>query len=442
MPVDSVTQGPSGELWGRQRECAVLDRLIEAVRREESQALVLRGEPGVGKTALLEYLVARASGCRVVRATGVQSEMELAFAGLHQLVAPMLDGVETLPAPQRDAVLTAFGISAGPAPDRFLLGLAVLGLIADAAEEQPLICVVDDEQWLDRASVQTLAFVARRLDAESLALVFAARAPGEQLDGVPELEVKGLRDADARGLLESVLAGPLDDRIRDRIVSEARGNPLALVELPRDTTPAELAGGFGLPGGATSLSGRLEQRFDRQLGALPRETQRLLQIAVADPVGDPSLVWAAAERLAIAPDAAAPAIDAGLVEFGAQVRFRHPLVRSAAYRSASSRERQDVHRALAEVIDPIVDPERRAWHRAQHPMPDEGRGRRARARGRSRADARRACGRGGVPRACRKADAGARRSVAAAARGGPCQPRRGRVGPRTRAPGGDGGGAT
>ncbi len=371
MSVDSVTQGPGGELWGRRRECAVLDRLIEAVRREESRALVLRGEPGVGKTALLEYLVARASGCRVVRATGVQSEMELAFAGLHQLVAPMLDGLETLPAPQRDAVLTAFGISAGPSPDRFLIGLAVLGLIADAAEEQPLICVVDDEQWLDRASAQTLAFVARRLDAESLALVFAARIPGDELDGVPELEVKGLRDADARGLLESVLAGPLDDRIRDRIVSEARGNPLALVELPRDTTPAELAGGFGLPG-AMSLSGRLEQRFDRQLGALPRETQRLLQIAVADPVGDPSLVWAAAERLSITADAAAPAIDAGLVEFGTRVRFRHPLVRSAAYRSASSRERQDVHRALAEVIDPMVDPERRAWHRAQAtPMPDE-----------------------------------------------------------------------
>jgi DNA-binding CsgD family transcriptional regulator len=371
MAADSLTRGPGAELRGRQRECEVLDRLIEAVRREESQALVLRGEPGVGKTALLGYLAARASGCRVVRATGVQSEMELAFAGLHQLVAPMLDGVERLPAPQRDAVLTAFGMIAAPAPDRFLLGLAVLGLLADAAEEQPLICVVDDEQWLDRASAHTLAFVARRLDTESVALIFAARMPGEELDGLPELEVKGLGDADARGLLESVLAGQLDARIRDRIVSEARGNPLALLELPRDTTPAELAGGFGLPG-AMSLSGRLEQRFGHQLDALPPETRRLLQVAVADPVGDPTLVWAAAKRLAITPDAAVPAIDAGLVEFGTRVRFRHPLVRSAAYGSASPRERQDVHRALAEVIDPTVEPDRHAWHRAQAtPMPDE-----------------------------------------------------------------------
>ena len=355
VTADSLTRDPGAELLGRQRECEVLDRLIEAVRREESKTLVLRGEPGVGKTALLGYLVVRASGCRVVRATGVESEMELAFAGLHQLVAPMLDGVERLPAPQRDAVLTAFGMVAGPAPDRFLLGLAVLGLLADAAEEQPLICVVDDEQWLDRASAHTLAFVARRLDAESVALVFAARTPGEELDGLPELEVKGLRDADARLLLESVLAGQLDDRIRDRIVSEARGNPLALLELPRDTTPAELAGGFGLPG-AMSLSGRLEQRFGHQLDALPPETRRLLQVAVADPVGDPALVWAAAERLGITPEAAMPAIDAGLVEFGTRVRFRHPLVRSAAYGSASPRERQDVHRALAEVIDPTAKP--------------------------------------------------------------------------------------
>jgi DNA-binding CsgD family transcriptional regulator len=371
MAPDPLTRGPGAELQGRRRECDVLDGVLEAVRREESRALVLRGEPGVGKTALLDYLVARASGCRVMRAAGVQSEMELAFAGLHQLVATMLDGVERLPAPQRDAVQTAFGLSPGPAPDRFLLGLAVLGLLADAAEEQPLVCVVDDEQWLDRASAQTLAFVARRLDTESVALVFAARTPGEGLAGLPELEVRGLRETDARRLLESVLAGPLDARIRDRIVSEARGNPLALLELPRDTTPAELAGGFGLPG-AVSLSGRLEQSFSRQLDALPLQTRRLLQIAVADPVGEPSLVWAAAERLAITPDAAAPAIDAGLVEFGTRVRFRHPLVRSAAYGSTSPRERQEVHRALAEVIDPAVDPDRRAWHRAHAtPTPDE-----------------------------------------------------------------------
>ena len=232
LAADSLTRGSGAELWGRRRECDALDRLIDAVRREESQALVLRGDPGVGKTALLGYLVARASGCRVVRAAGVQSEMELAFASLHQLVVPMLDGIERLPAPQCDAVRTAFGMSAGPAPDRFLLGLAILGLLADAAEERPVICIVDDEQWLDRASAQTLAFVARRLDTEAVALVFAARTPGDELAGLPELDVRGLREADARGLLESALAGPLDDRIRDRIVSEARGNPLALLELP------------------------------------------------------------------------------------------------------------------------------------------------------------------------------------------------------------------
>jgi hypothetical protein len=371
MVVDSPTRDPGGGLRGRQRECQLLDRLLDTVRRDESQVLVLRGEAGVGKTALLEYLVAQASDCRIVRAAGVQSEMELAFAGMHQLVAPMLDGVERLPSPQRDAMQTALGISAGAAPDRFLLGLAVLALLADAAEERPLICVVDDQQWLDRASAQTLAFVARRLDTESVALVFAARTPGEELAGMRELEVTGLLETDARQLLESVLAGQLDDRIRDRIVSEARGNPLALLELPRETTPAELAGGFGLPG-AVSLSGRLEQSFSRQLDALPPRTRRLLQIAVADPVGEPSLVWAAAERLSITPDAAAPAIDAGLVEFGVRVRFRHPLVRSAAYGSASPAERQEVHRALAEVIDPAVDPDRRAWHRAQAtPTPDE-----------------------------------------------------------------------
>ena len=244
----------------------MLDRLIEAVRAGESRALVVRGEPGVGKTALLEYLVEQASGCRVVRAAGVQSEMELAFAGLHQLLAPMLDRLERLPVPQRDALRTAFGVSPGSAPDRFLVGLAVLSLLSDVAEEQPLICLVDDEQWLDRASAQVLAFVARRLEAESVGLVFAARAPSDELAGLPELVVEGLREDDARALLDSVLTGPLDARVRDQIVSETRGNPLALLELPRGLTPAELAGGFALPG-AVPLSGE-----DR--GELPAAARR------------------------------------------------------------------------------------------------------------------------------------------------------------------------
>jgi DNA-binding CsgD family transcriptional regulator len=359
------------ELQGRRDECAVLDRLIEAVRAGESRTLVLCGEEGAGKTALLDYLAGHARGCRVARAAGVQSEMELAFAVVHQLCAPMLGHVERLPVPQREALRTAFGMSAGPAPDRFLIGLAVLGLLSDVAGNRPLVCLVDDQQWLDRASAQVLAFVARRLEAESVGLIFAARKAGEELGGLPELMVEGLRDGDARALLDSVFTGPLDAQVRDQIVSEARGNPLALLELPRGLTPAELAGGFGLPG-AVPLPGRLEDSFQRQLDALPAETRRLVQLAAADPVGDPVLVWRAAERLGIGAGAETAAAEAGLLEFGAQVRLRHPLVRSMAYRSASLQDRQEAHRALAEATDPQVDPDRRAWHRAQAaPGPDE-----------------------------------------------------------------------
>jgi hypothetical protein len=349
----------------------VLDRLIGAVRGGESRALVLTGEAGMGKTALLEYLAVQALGCRVVRAAGVQSEMELAFAGLHQLCAPLLDRLEHLPGPQRDALRTAFGMSEGPAPDRFLVGLAVLGLLSEVAEQRPLICLIDDEQWLDRASAQVLAFVARRLGAESMSLVFAARTVHRDLGGVPELLVEGLREADARALLDAVLTGPIDARVRDQIVFEARGNPLALLELTRGLAPAELAGGFGLPG-LMPLSGSVEENFLRRVGALPQQSRRLLLIAAADPSGDPALVWRAAGRLGTGTDAAAPATEAGLVEFGTRVRFRHPLARSAAYRSAAAQDRQAAHRALAEATDPRLDPDRRAWHRAQAaPGPDE-----------------------------------------------------------------------
>jgi DNA-binding CsgD family transcriptional regulator/tetratricopeptide (TPR) repeat protein len=359
------------QLRGRRSELGVLDRLIEAVRAGESRALVLVGEPGAGKSALLDYLAGRASGCRVERVAGVQSEMELAFAGLQQLCAPMLDRVEGLPVPQRDALRTAFGISAGPAPDRFLVGMAVLGLLSDVAEQQPLVCLADDQQWLDHASAQVLAFVARRLAAEHVGLVFSARVPGDELAGLPELVVEGLREGDARALLDSVLTGPLDERVRDRIVAETRGNPLALLELVRGRTPAELAGGFGLTG-ATPIPGRIEEAFRRRVDVLPAGTRHLLQLAAADPVGEPGLVWQAAGVLGISPEAAAPAAEAGLVEFGTWVRFRHPLVRSAAYRSASPKDRQDVHRALAEVTDPDAEPDRRAWHRAQAAAgPDE-----------------------------------------------------------------------
>ena len=341
------------------------------MRAGEGRALVVRGEPGVGKTVLLDYLAGRASGCLVARAVGVQSEMELAFAGLHQLCAPMLDHAESLPVPQREALRTAFGLSAGPVPDRFLVGLAVLGLLSETAGERPLICVVDDQQWLDRASAQALGFAARRLAADPVGLVFAARVPGEDVAGLPELVVEGLAEDDARALLESVLTGPLDARVRDRIIADTHGNPLALLELPRGLTPAQLTGGFGVSS-AVPLDGRIEESFGRQLEALPAQTRRLVQLAAADPSGDPVLVWRAAGRLAIGAGAAEPAVEAGLAEFGARVRFRHPLVRSAAYRSASVQTRQELHGALAEVTDPAVDPDRRAWHRAQAaPGPDE-----------------------------------------------------------------------
>jgi DNA-binding CsgD family transcriptional regulator len=369
MATDSPRRTRPAGLTDRRRERGVLDRLIEAVRAGESRVLVLRGEPGMGKTALLDYLIRRASGCRVARASGVQSEMELAFAGLHQLCAPMLDRLGHLPVPQRDALRTVFGLSAGPVPDRFLVGLGVLTLLSEVAREQPLVCVVDDQQWLDRASAQALGFVARRLGADPVALVFAARIPGPEVAGCPELVVEGLREDDARTLLGSALTGPLDERVRDQIVAETRGNPLALLELPRGLTPAQLAGGFGLPG-AVPLTGRIEESFRRQLDALPPETLRLLQLAAADPSGDSSLVWRAAGRLGIG--IAAAAVDASLVEFGARVRFRHPLVRSAAYQSASLAERREAHHALAQATDPGVDPDRRAWHLAQATVgPDE-----------------------------------------------------------------------
>ena len=360
------TPDPGPRLLGRRSECAALDQLVASVRAGPSRALVLRGEAGVGKSALLEYLVQRASGCGIARAAGVESEMELAFAGLHQLCAPFVDRLERLPGPQRDALGTAFGLRDGDAPDRFLVGLAVLSLLSDVAEERPLVCVVDDAQWLDGASAQALAFVARRLGAESVGLVFAVREPaGERhLEGLAELVVRGLDDRDARALLEAVVAGPLDERVRDRIVAETRGNPLALLELPRGRTPAELAGGFGLADGP-ALSGRIEESFRERLAPLPPSTRLLLLVAAAEPVGDPLLVWTAAAALGLDAGAAAPATATGLVELGAQVRFRHPLVRSAVYRAAAPEERQRVHRALAEATDADVDPDRRAWHRAQ-----------------------------------------------------------------------------
>jgi DNA-binding CsgD family transcriptional regulator len=352
-------------LLGRRSECETLDRLVQGVRSGQSRVLVLLGEAGIGKTALLEYTAGRASGCRIARAAGVEAEMELPFAALQQLCAPLLDLADHLPEPQRDALAVAFGLTGGATPNPFLVALAVLSLLAEAAEERPLVCLVDDAQWLDRGSAQALAFVARRLLAERIAMVFAVREPhpADALAGLPELAVEGLADGDARVLLASALPGMLDERIRDRIVGETHGNPLALLELPRGLTPAELAGGFGLPD-RDPLSGRIERSFRRRFESLAPDSRRLLLTAAAEPIGDVTLLWRAAERLGIAPEAAAPAEAAELIALGARVRFRHPLVRSAVYRAAPVPERQEVHRALAEATDPEVDPDRRAWHHA------------------------------------------------------------------------------
>jgi DNA-binding CsgD family transcriptional regulator len=358
-------------LHGRGAECAALDSVIEAARGGASRTLVLQGEAGIGKTALLRYAVESASDLRVLRAAGVESEMELAFAALHQLCGPLLDRVEQLPAPQRDALAIVLGLRAGAAPDGFLVALATLTMLSEAAEEQPLLCVVDDAQWLDHASARTLAFVARRLLAEPVALVVAAREPGAELRALPQLEVRGLGDGDARAVLASAIRVPLDKLVRDRIVAETHGNPLALLDLPRGLSMTELAGGFGLAV-ERGLSGRIEDSYVRRLEPLPEETRSLLLVAAAEPVGDPVLVLRAAERLGSGIPAAAAAQAEGLLTIAERVTFRHPLVRSAVYRSATPPERRAAHRALADATDPHVDPDRRAWHLAQAAAgPDE-----------------------------------------------------------------------
>jgi DNA-binding CsgD family transcriptional regulator len=354
---------PYAPLLGRVDECTLLHALLADVRRGQSRSLVIWGEAGIGKTALLQHLLDSASDLTVVRATGVESEMELAFASLHQLCGPMLDRLPGLPTPQRQALEVVFGLSAGAAPDRFLVGLAVLSLLAVAADERPLLCVVDDAQWLDDASALTLAFVARRLLAEPVGIVFAARERSQGLHQVRDLEVRGLRSGDARALLRSALPVRLDARVRDRIVAETRGNPLALLQLPRILTTTELAGGSEALD-ANGLAGRIEESFVHQLQVLSDDARRVVLLAAAEPLGDPLLLWRAAERLAIAPAVADEAEAEGLLAVGERVRFRHPLARSAVYRSATAAERRAVHRALAEATDRDADPDRRAWHLA------------------------------------------------------------------------------
>ena len=358
-------------LRGRRSESAALNRLLEGVRAGHSGVLVVRGEAGVGKTALLEYAIESAPDLRIVRTLGVESEMELAFAAVHQLCAPMLDRSESLPSAQRHALMSVFGLDGGTPPDRFLVALAVLSLLSEAAAERPLLCVVDDAQWLDRASSQALGFVARRLLEESIVMLVATRERSDDFNGLRELRLCGLRDADARALLRSVVPGRLDERVCEQIVAETRGNPLALLELPKGLSPSQLAGGFGLPD-ALPLSAPIRELFVRRIEEMPEATRLLLLIAAEEPVGDPSLVWQAAERLGIPCEAVAPAERAGLLEMGRRVSFRHPLVRSAVCQAASPADRRRAHWALAEATDPQVDPDRRAWHLAQATVePDE-----------------------------------------------------------------------
>jgi DNA-binding CsgD family transcriptional regulator len=360
-------------LHGRTADVGRLVELLDAARAGQSGALVLRGEAGIGKTALLNHVASSADGALVLHAEGVEAEMELPFAALHQLCAPLLGALERLPAPQRDALQTAFGLSSGSRPDRFLVGLAVLTLLSEAAETQPLVCLVDDAQWLDRSSAQVLSFVARRLEAEGVLMLFAERdsdRPGE-LAGLPDLRLQRLSDDDARELLASESLGVLDEQVRARIIAETRGNPLALLELPRALSPASLAGGFAVPD-ASPIEDRIEASFRSRVRGLPEETQRLLLLGAAEPLGDPTLFWRAARELGLATEAAEPAEASDLIALGTRVRFRHPLLRSAIYRAAAPDERRAAHRALAAATDPDVDPDRRAWHRAHGAVaPDE-----------------------------------------------------------------------
>jgi hypothetical protein len=351
----------------------VLRRVVDEARAGSSGVLVIRGDAGIGKSALLEYVTDIASAFRIARAAGVESEMPLAFAGLRQLCDSMLDGLDHLPAPQREALTTAFGLTAGAPPDRFFVALAVLSLFDHIAQAQPLLVIVDDVDWMDDASVQALEFVARRLLAEPIAMVLVARSEQNPpvLRGLPQMVVGGLPDADARAVLADSLHFPMDVAVLEQVVAECHGNPLALMELPRALSAEDLAGGFALAN-ALPLRSRIENSFAQRLAALPARTRQLLVTAAAEPSGDPGMLWKAAARLGIDTDAAEPAETSGLISFGRRVRFRHPLVRSTAYRGASVAERREAHRALAAVTDPDREPDKRAWHRAQAtPAADE-----------------------------------------------------------------------
>lgn len=327
---------PTG-IRGRAREAETVGRLVAAAREGEGGALVVSGEAGIGKTTLLAHASDTATGFEPLRAVGVEFEMDLPFAAVHQLCEPLLPRIGHLPGAQREALETAFGLRSDGTADPFRVGLAVLGLLTEAAGERPALCVVDDAQWLDSASARVLAFVARRVGALRVAFAFGLRevpgtavGPGGQgaqaaevLRGLPTLTLSGLPEGEARALLTAKVLAPLDAAVRERIIAEARGNPLALLELARGAGPAAIAGGFAVPDTDT-VAGRIERSFHSRVAALPDPTRRLLLIAAAEPVGDPALLQRACTALGTGLDAAAPAETAGLLELGARVRFAHP----------------------------------------------------------------------------------------------------------------------
>ena len=377
LPTLSATPPARRPLLGRRAECAAVDRLLTEVIEGQSRdgaVLVIRGEAGIGRTALIDYCADRACGCRVLRIRGVESEQEMPFGALHQLCGPMLGDLDVLPSPQQRALQVAFGLEAGSAPDRFVVGLAVLGLLAETGAKRPLVCFVDDAQWLDEPSRQVLGFVGRRLLAETVLLLLAVSETGDErlFPALPSLTLEGLAQEDARALLVASVPGQLDERVRDRIVAETWGNPLRLLELSREMNPGELAGGFGVPYAGVP-SGPMREHYARRIRALPQQPQQLLLLASADPTGDPTLLWRAARTLGISRDTAAVAEARDLLEIGSVVRFRHSSVRSAAYAAATDEDRRAAHSVLAEATDALVDPEWRVWHQAAAAAgPDEG----------------------------------------------------------------------
>jgi DNA-binding CsgD family transcriptional regulator len=359
LGLDAALHG----LLGRRQEQRRLTALLQGAREGRAGVLVLPGEAGIGKSALLSDIAKNADDFRVCRAGGVESEMELAYAGLQQLCGPLTGQDVQLTTLHQNVLDQVFGLTEGTPPERFLVGIAALDLVGTAAKKQPVVWLIDDAQWIDQASMQAIGFVARRLLAERVLVLIATRdvSDEDELAGLPELPISGLNTEDARRLFDSVVGGPTDPLVRDRIISETRGNPLALLELPRAWTTAELVEGLAESAG-TPLTGRLESAFATRVRELPSDTQTLLALAAAEPKGDPALLWSAAQRLGLDWSAAAPAERAGLLEIGQGVYFRHPLVRAAAYRCAPLEKRLEVHRILAELADPIHDADRRAWH--------------------------------------------------------------------------------